>query len=56
MWTEEKLSGKEQVWKVGKRGYPTDVSGGEWRLIEPPRQARPREPAFAARKAVVTIF
>lgn len=55
MWTEENRSRHKQVRSGDKRGYPTDVSDGEWRLIEPllPRQAKTGRPRKTDLRAVI---
>lgn len=58
MWTEENRSRNKQVKAAGKRGYPTDVSDGEWRLIEPllPRQAKTGRPRKTDLRAVINAL
>lgn len=52
MWTAEQRARHKGAPSKARRGYPTDISDKEWKLVEPllpgaARKGRPRKPNFA---------
>jgi hypothetical protein len=47
MWTAEQRARHKVAKPKQRRGYPTDISDKEWKLVEPPR------PVVACSTAVV---
>lgn len=58
MWTAEKRKAHQQVRARARRGYPTDVSDDEWRLMAPllPGAARTGRPRKTDLRAVVNAL
>lgn len=58
MWTQEQRHKQAVVRTQGRRGYPTDITDEEWRLIEPllPGAARTGRPRRTDLRAVINAL
>ena len=58
MWTAEQRARHKVAKSKERRGYPTDISDTEWKLVEPvlPGAARTRRPRKTALREVINAL
>jgi transposase len=58
MWTAEQRARHKTTRPKERRGYPTDISDKEWRLVEPllPRAARTGRPRKTPLREVINAL